>query len=277
MTPLRFLIISLITVQSLFAALPALDLGTSALFYRPVGGFWLAQNHLLGALRAAGWNLGLGVLAALAAMTLASWRMRLRTPVGVWGFGLTALLIGPGVLVNGVFKEYWGRARPYQIVEFGGPAQFTPPLHISSECLRNCSFVSGEGALAITVALVLWRLGAPFLGAAGRTGLGTALVAYALLVSGLRIAFGGHFLSDTLFAGLICGFVCCGLSRLSCFRNARASPRDVLADLKTVATLPLAAVKSRSSLRAGSALPSDRATPAARRYWTWTGFRFPHP
>ncbi|MDM7255431.1 MAG: hypothetical protein P3W90_001885, partial [Paracoccus sp. (in: a-proteobacteria)] len=74
MTPLRFLIISLITVQSLFAALPALDLGTSALFYRPVGGFWLAQNHLLGALRAAGWNLGLGVLAALAAMTLASWR-----------------------------------------------------------------------------------------------------------------------------------------------------------------------------------------------------------
>lgn len=277
MTPLRFLIISLITVQSLFAAFPALDIGISSLFYRPTDGFWLAHNHLLGALRAAGWNLGLALLVALAAMTLASWRMRLRSPVGVWGFGLAALLIGPGVLVNGVFKEYWGRARPYEIIEFGGPAQFTPPLQISSECLRNCSFVSGEGALAITVALVLWRLGAPFLGAAGRTGLGTALVAYALLVSGLRIAFGGHFLSDTLFAGLICGFVCLGLSRLSCFRVMGTCPRDVIADLKDVAMLPLAVVKSRSSLRAGSALPSDRAIPAARRYWTWTGFRFPHP
>ncbi|QLQ19882.1 MAG: phosphatase PAP2 family protein [Exiguobacterium profundum] len=66
------------------------------------------------------------------------------------GFVLAVYALGTGVLVHGLLKAYWGRARPAQVTEFGGIAAFTPPWLISQECTRNCSFVSGEvsGAVA---------------------------------------------------------------------------------------------------------------------------------
>ncbi len=33
-------------------------------------------------------------------------------------------ILGPGVLVNLLFKEHWGRPRPVNIVEFGGTQQY---------------------------------------------------------------------------------------------------------------------------------------------------------
>lgn len=277
MSPLPFLVLSLIAVQALFAALPGLDLWVATLFYAPGDGFWMARNAWLVALRGLGWNLGLLLAGVLAVMVVAGWLMRLRTPIAVWGYGLAALLLGPGLLVNGLFKSFWGRARPSQIVEFGGQAAFTPPLQLSAECLRNCSFTSGEGALAITVALILWRLAAPRRGTTARIWIAGGLLAYAVLLSGLRIAFGGHFLSDTVFSALICGFVCVGLGRLAWFRDTAAPRGAMLADLRTVALLPLTLVRYRSAPRAGSASSSARAIPAGRRYLTWTGFRFRHP
>ena len=56
------------------------------------------------------------------------------------------LILGAGLIVNGVFKDDFGRARPRDIVEFGGSKRFTPAFVISRECDRNCSFSSGDGA-----------------------------------------------------------------------------------------------------------------------------------
>ena len=102
---------------------------------------------------------------------------------------LLVLILGAGMIVNGILKEDFGRARPRDIVEFGGSKIFTPAFVISHECDTNCSFSSGDGAGAffgLALALALSRKRAVLLSA----------FAYGALVSYSRIASGGHFLSD---------------------------------------------------------------------------------
>ena len=61
---------------------------------------------------------------------------------------LTSLLLGPGLVVESFLKTFSGRARPKEIIEFGGEATFSSALVFSDQCLRNCSFVSGHAAIA---------------------------------------------------------------------------------------------------------------------------------
>ena len=43
-------------------------------------------------------------------------------------FVVAVFVLGPGLVVNEVFKEHWGRPRPYQVTEFGGASDYLPPL-----------------------------------------------------------------------------------------------------------------------------------------------------
>ena len=45
-------------------------------------------------------------------------------------------IIGCGLIANFYFKDNWGRARPYQIEEFGGNLIYTPPLIKSDQCKK---------------------------------------------------------------------------------------------------------------------------------------------
>lgn len=101
------------------------------------------------------------------------------------------LILGAGLIVNAVFKDNFGRARPRDIQEFGGAQQFTPAWVISQECDSNCSFSSGEGAAAfffLALAAALSRK---------RAALMVAFL-FGSLVSFYRIASGAHFFSDSL-------------------------------------------------------------------------------
>ncbi len=112
---------------------------------------------------------------------------------------MAVFLLGPALLVNGVFKEYWGRARPSQIVEFGGTKHYTPPLVIADQCDHNCSFVSGEGSLGFA----FFAFGFAATTRRGRRlGHGAALLLGSAF-GALRIAQGGHFLSDVFFGGVL--------------------------------------------------------------------------
>ena len=62
-------------------------------------------------------------------------------------FLLVVLFVGPGLIVNGIWKEHWGRARPFEVQNFGGEHQYTPPMQPAQECDTNCSFVSGHAAM----------------------------------------------------------------------------------------------------------------------------------
>ena len=66
------------------------------------------------------------------------WLLGINRKVGSYVVG--SIVLGPGIIVNGIFKSLWGRARPSQIVEFGGDKIYTPPLVITDQCDWNCSF-----------------------------------------------------------------------------------------------------------------------------------------
>ena len=112
-------------------------------------------------------------------------------------FLIATMAIGPGLLVNLGLKDHWGRPRPYQTEDFNGPDPYVPWYDTSGACKRNCSFVSGEastGFWMVAPASVLpptWR--GPAIVAAFAFGFGASL---------LRLAFGGHYLSDVLLGGL---------------------------------------------------------------------------
>ena len=121
----------------LFLALPQLDLIANGAFYRPEQGFLLRSQIVFDAI-----HRGLGVLVvallgwagmvwglSLRAANREKWRRR--RPAAL--FLALSLLLGPGLLVNTLFKDHWGRARPAQIAQFGGSAKFTPAWVVSDQ------------------------------------------------------------------------------------------------------------------------------------------------
>ncbi|HEV8314850.1 MAG TPA: phosphatase PAP2 family protein [Burkholderiaceae bacterium] len=183
-----------------FTAWPDIDLQLSAWCRDGEHGFvgdrWWAVRALYEAVpwlgRAAG-VIGLGI-------ALRHWRHP--GPMGVrwwrrWLMLGVVLLLGLGVLVNGLFKEHWGRARPHAVAVFGGDSAFTPALRPAAQCAHNCSFVSGHAATGF--ALIAFGSLGP-----ARTRRRWLLVGAAAggVIGAVRIAQGGHFVSDVAFAGL---------------------------------------------------------------------------
>ncbi len=108
----------------------------------------------------------------------------------IWFSQIVSLLI----VVNLLLKNYWGRARPNDIVEFGGNELFTPWYKISEGCLSNCSFVSGDASVGFGMIILYFiTKKAFFLKISMLCGLSLGII---------RIIAGGHFMSDILFAAI---------------------------------------------------------------------------
>ncbi len=187
--------------SALFLFFPGLDLWTTGLFWRPGEGFFLANWAPFRFLYDIVPRVTEAVLLlALAAAASLVWRKR-----ALFGldrpriaFLVIALLLGPGLLVNTVLKDHWGRARPSQVEAFGGTKQFTPAPLPARQCERNCSFVAGHPAMGF------YLVSLAFLIPVGVRRRQTTVVALAAgaVVGIARIAQGGHFLSDVVFSGL---------------------------------------------------------------------------
>jgi len=192
-----------------FALLPGVDIAVSGLFYDPRSGFVAASDPMLKLLRQSStWVLGLTVLGLIVVAVRGwwtGWREARRAL-----FLITGLVLASGVLVNGVFKSLWGRARPIQIEAFGGEADYTGAWQITDQCLSNCSFVSGEASSAAWLAAVAVVMTPP----AWRATVIPAAFAYAAALSFNRLLFGGHFLSDIVLSWAMTALVLCVLHRL---------------------------------------------------------------
>ena len=199
------LAVTALGVAALFGAVlylvPSLDITIASFFYGSNHAFAGNDNPAVGALRSA-FKLLFVAFCAAAVVGLAVTRGNARTWLGLrfvhWLFLVICLALGPGITANLILKDHWGRARPYQIAEFGGTKTFTPALKPADQCDRNCSFVSGEVSATIApffAIVVLCRRRAPLL-----LGLGLAAGAVDGLV---RMSQGAHFLSDVVFAGVI--------------------------------------------------------------------------
>lgn len=208
---LDLLLLAILAV--LLVAFPALDLETSALFYDPADGFRLKTHPLARFIYDLVPWISRVILAGLILFLLGGWMIYRRHAAFARRrraalFLLLVALVGPLLLVNGVFKEHWGRARPSQITEFGSSKQFTRAAVPADQCAKNCSFVSGHASVGfyfLALAFVWPRRRALWLGIGTGAGLVIGLV---------RIVQGGHFLSDVVFAGIVVYLTARGLAAL---------------------------------------------------------------
>ena len=117
--------------------------------------------------------------------------LNLRIRLVLLGFVLGPV-IGCGLIANMYFKDTWGRARPINIQEFGGDKTYTQPFIKSDQCEKNCSWISGESSAAFSFITGIIIIKNPIFFFIN--------IILGLIVSFCRIAMGGHFLSDNIFA-----------------------------------------------------------------------------
>lgn len=186
----------------LLGLFPGIDREISRLFFNEsVRGFPVAGTEWGRALRTLGMYLPhLGWIAATAAVLVALLRpgrpMPMRPSIALF-LMVTAVAI-PALVVNAGFKQNWGRPRPVHVAEFGGRQPFKPWWDNSGACRRNCSFMSGEtsaAALLVGAATIAPPVMRPL-------AIGAAAL-FTLLIGMMRVAFGGHWLSDVLLGGSV--------------------------------------------------------------------------
>ena len=183
-----------------FSLWTGLDLDIARTLYRPGSGF-IGRGTLGEAGRFLGYMIPFVTLAAFVLGWLAA-RLGWPTPFTPKGrdviFLGIAMLLGPGLIVNLGMKDHLHRPRPSQTSEFGGAREYRAFYQFNGTCPKNCSFPSGEAAEAF------WMLAPASLAPAPlRAQAITAAVVFGVAVGGLRMAFGGHFLSDVVVAGIV--------------------------------------------------------------------------
>ncbi|MCJ8518085.1 membrane-associated phospholipid phosphatase [Pseudorhizobium tarimense] len=194
---MQLALLALGAVSIFFAAVPELDLFMSGLFWDPADGFLFSQNSSLLLLRDANrplpWIVISLLLILLIAPRLHDLRLGVPAPHRLL-FVVIFFALGPGLIVH-VMKILVGRARPRDIEQFGGTGIFTPPWDLSDQCVRNCSFISGEAssAFALLTLVVLLPLSYRRI----------YLIVVGIIAAAFsfnRVVFGAHFFSDVVFA-----------------------------------------------------------------------------
>lgn len=228
MRPVLFLALVIgAAVAILFTVFPQWDLAISAYFW-DVGrrAFTLAGAPWARTARSLAnwipWLIAGPAFAAIILKLLFPWgRMFMSARAAV--FLAATMALGPGLVVNGILKEEWGRPRPVHVEEFGGKDAYRPWFATDGACPGNCSFVSGEGALGFWLTAPASLVPGP-LGAVAMM----AAVAFAATAGGLRIAFGGHFFTDVVFSGVLVVLVVV-LTRLWLY-DRKGAPSDFMAE-----------------------------------------------
>jgi lipid A 4'-phosphatase len=206
MRALAALALAVLAASGLFATYPALDIATSQLFYDG-SSFPIAGNPWVEGLRnALIWAEDGGFVLVVIAGFASAKRPILNLLSRDWAYLALIFLLGPGLIVNGLLKRLWGRARPFMTQDFGGEKHFSRAWEFADQCARNCSFVSGEAAgataLAISICVVL-RANADRMPAyLYQMGLGLALL-LPLVTAWQRMAAGRHYLSDVVLGTLL--------------------------------------------------------------------------
>lgn len=113
-------------------------------------------------------------------------------------FVLLAFVITQGLVIDVYLKIAFGRARPRDLIDFGGTLVFTPFYVVSDQCARNCSFVSGHAGMAFALFALVFVAAERW-----RRRLFWAVLAFGLVMGWMRIIQGAHFLSDVLFSGAV--------------------------------------------------------------------------
>jgi lipid A 4'-phosphatase len=189
-----------VLVGLLFGIYPDLDIRVTALLFNPEFYTYGMRQTFLPVREAAIWVIRIvaapAILALLLKLIMPHRRMLL--PGRAVLFLIGTLVLGPGLVVNVIAKEYWGRPRPIEVQPMGGTEPFVAWWDPRGTCPDNCSFVSGD------VSAGFWTMAPAALAPAPWRPLAyTAAIAFGSGIGVLRMLFGGHFFTDVVFAGVI--------------------------------------------------------------------------
>jgi len=112
---------------------------------------------------------------------------------------ILSIAIGPGLLVNVILKDCWGRPRPAEITAFGGGKEFRPVWKPGGPG-EGKSFTCGHCAMAFSLASVAAFYPIhPVLAGCGLVG----GITYGSIMGVARMVQGGHFPTDVLWSGVL--------------------------------------------------------------------------
>jgi len=200
----RGLVIALIigaVTGVIFGIFPNLDLAISDLFYDHARGEFTPRlaTFIFYARELGRCIVGAFVLQAIVTLVIKLFltQARMLMPARAVVLIITTFLLAPGLVANVLLKDHWGRPRPTEVTQFGGTQQFRAWWDPRGDCEKNCSFVSGDGSAAF------WTMApAAVAPPAYRPIAYAAALAFGVGIGSLRIMSGGHFFSDTVFAGV---------------------------------------------------------------------------
>jgi lipid A 4'-phosphatase len=200
--PELIVLATLALLALLLFAFSQLDITTTQLFFHPESAdVWPIANESLSSLfyRTTPWITGSFAIVGVVMMVIGMVRensKRLRL-YGV--FILLCVILGPGLIINAVFKEHWGRPRPRQIIEFNGKFDYVRPFVPSRA--GGKSFPCGDSSVGflISAGWWLWRRKYPKRALASLV----AGLTFGTLLGIGRMAAGAHFLSDVVWSALI--------------------------------------------------------------------------
>ena len=184
-----------------------LDIHAAQFFFHPDNGenLWPEENNAIWVFfyRAAPLLVNVLLLGALAIMALTGQQASATRLRRMALFVFLGIILGPGVVVNGIFKDHYGRPRPRQIEQLHGHLHYQPP---GMPGLEGKSFPCGHCSVGFVLALFY------FFQRRNRPWLARALLIAAIALGGAigvgRMAAGGHFLSDILWSGFLSYGVC---------------------------------------------------------------------
>ena len=196
---IAFIIISAV-IAVIFVKFPQIDIWVADLFYNEGDRFYLNTNYSLpGYIHDSIRPFVIFLAFSLISLLISSFI----TKKVFFGFTrkkiiylILALAIGPGLIVNTVFKDQWGRARPRQVEEFGGSKTFTPAFIMSDQCERNCSFTSGDPSVGF------YFFAFAFAFSDRRKLFYSVAMSSGVIVGMTRVVQGAHFFSDVIFSGV---------------------------------------------------------------------------
>lgn len=189
---------ALVACVAIFLIWPDIDIRVARHFFSPEVGFIWAQHPLVRWLY--DWTPWIG-RALITVLALVVWRGYKRpaavalTTRHMATVALCVALIGPGLVIEVGLKPGWQRPRPVQVQEFGGTQIYRPAFRYCAPCTEHHSFVSSHAANGF----FLLALGLTAPPVQRRRWFAAGVVAGAVIGLG-RMAQGGHFLSDVLFA-----------------------------------------------------------------------------
>jgi lipid A 4'-phosphatase len=129
-------------------------------------------------------------------------------------FAVLLMILGPGIVVNAVFKNNWGRPRPQDCKVFNGEYSYTKVWDMGKDAGINGSFPAGHPSVGFFLFFLF------FIYKKTKKKRAYAFLLLALIYGGIlgltRMIQGGHFASDVIWCG---GFIyLIGLIQYYCFR-----------------------------------------------------------